>query len=82
MDGSACALDADCTLRIDTRGGGGRQGVGGGALFFWLIFAMLLGGAAAMGYVHAYGMPPWLPIRGGMGGYGMYNELSSEHGGI
>lgn len=71
-DGGACALDADCSLKIDTQGGGGgRRGVGGGALFFWLVFSLLAGGAGALAYIHLQGVPPWLPIRErGYGGLG------------
>lgn len=53
----------DCTLKIDIQGGGGGSRRHGGALFFWFCFALLLGGVAAMGYVHWYGVPTWLPIR-------------------
>lgn len=52
----------DCTLKIDIQGGG-RSRRHGGALFFWFCFALLLGGVAALGYVHWYGVPTWLPIR-------------------
>ena len=93
-------------------------------MFFWFCFALLLGGVAALGYIHWYGVPAWLPIRergeqgrgwgegrhapgcgvgllrsasvlpvcdadclippppAGYTGLGLYNEMSSEHGGI
>lgn len=77
-DGGACTLGSSCGVKIDV--GGGRRGVGGGALFFWLLVALVLGGGGALGYIHWYGVPAWLPIRErGYGGLGMYNELS-EHG--
>lgn len=54
----------DCTLKIDIQGGGdGRSRARGGSLFFWFCFALLLGGVAALGYIHWYGVPTWLPIR-------------------
>lgn len=44
-----------------------------------MVFAMLLGGVAALGYVHWYGVPHWLPIRDRGYGAALYNEMS-EHG--
>jgi hypothetical protein len=78
-DGGPCTLAKECSVRIDVHGGG-RHGWGGGAVFFWTLLTLALGGVAALGYVHWYGIPPWLPIRQ-RGYHGMYNELS-QHGGI
>ena len=81
-DGGSCLLDAaDCSLKIDRRGGGGggRHGVGTDALFFWLMVFLALGGAAAFGFIHFNGIPPWLPVRE-RGYQGMYNELSETTG--
>ena len=73
-DGGPCTLANDCTIKIAT-GGGGRRGVGSGTVFFWVLVSLLLGSAAALGYIHMYGVPPWLPIRE-RGYSGLYNEMS------
>lgn len=79
-DGGACTLAKECSIRIDITGGGGRRGgVSGGTVFFWMVFALVLGGVAALGYVHWYGVPYWLPIRDRGYGAALYNEMS-EHG--
>ena len=78
-DGGPCALDLKCSVHIDIAPR--RGGASGGTVFFWMVVALLLGGGGAMGWVHMYGVPPWLPIRERGYQLGLYNELS-EHGGI
>ena len=59
-DGDSCKLSSGCGVEVAIQGRRGMRGMG---LFIWTLFCAAVGAVLAAGYVHYFGLPPWLPIR-------------------